>query len=186
MKWGFLLTVIFGLAVLFVYSALERRINQRACKECGFRASIDAVERAVPPMRCGLRVMKKILANWPRLVFILLPLSIATVDAAVLISEALETEPAHAIRLVRESRSRKENFTVQQYLYTTVYYRKEKGEAVVIHGWRAEQPSGPETPVTVVFSYSDSKGEHVATWEADLISGDVMPQDEAASNLSWY
>ena len=126
--------------------------------------------------------MKKILANWPRLVFILLPLTIATVDAAVLISEGLETESDLAIRLVKESRSRKENFTVQQYLYTTVYYRKEKGEALVIHGWRAE----PGTPVTVVFSYSDSKAHHVATWEADLTSRDVIPQDEAASNLSWY
>ena len=130
--------------------------------------------------------MKKILKNWPRLVFILLPLTIATVDAAVLISEGLETQPAKAIRLVRESRSRKENFTVQQYLYTTVYYRKEKGEAIEIHGWRAEQPSGPGTPVSVAFSYSDSQGEHVATWVADLVTPDMIPQDEAASNLSWH
>ena len=130
--------------------------------------------------------MKKILANWPRLVFIFLPLTIATVDAAVLISEGLETETARAIRLVKESSSRKENFTVQQYLYTTVYYLKDKGEDIIIHGWRAEQPSGPGTPVTVVFSYSDSSGEHVATWEADLISPDVIPQDETASNLSWH
>jgi hypothetical protein len=140
----------------------------------------------VSSLRRGFRVMKNILKNWPRLVFILLPLTIATVDAAVLISEGLESETAKAIRLVRESRSRKENFTVQQYLYTTVYYRKEKGEAIVIDGWRAEQPSGPGTPVTVVFSYSDSKGQHVATWEADLISPDVIPQDEAASSLSWH
>lgn len=126
--------------------------------------------------------MKKILKNWPKLVFILLPLTIATVDAAVLISERLETESDLAIRLVRESRSRKENFTVQQYLYTTVYYRKDKGEVIEIHGWRAE----PGTPVTVAFSYSDSKGEHVATWEADLASRDVIPQDETASGLSWY
>ena len=130
--------------------------------------------------------MKKFFSNWPRLVFILLPLTIATVDAAVLISEGLETQTARAIRLVKESRSRKENFTVQQYLYTTVYYRKEKGEAIEIHGWRAEQPSEPDAPVTVVFSYSDSKGEHVATWEVDLTSPDVIPQDEAASNLSWH
>ena len=131
-------------------------------------------------------MMKKILNNWPRLVFILLPLTIATVDAAVLISEGLETESDFAIRLVRESRSRKENFTVQQYLYTTVYYRKEQGEVIAIHGWRAEQASGPGRRVTVVFSYSDSKGEHVATWEADLASRDVIPQDETANNLSWH
>lgn len=51
MKWGFLLTVIFGLAVLFVYSLVERRINQRACKGCGFRQSVDAVDEQCP--RCG-------------------------------------------------------------------------------------------------------------------------------------
>ena len=51
MKWGFLLTAIFGLAVLLVYSLVERRINQRACKGCGFRQSIDAVGEQCPS--CG-------------------------------------------------------------------------------------------------------------------------------------
>ena len=131
-------------------------------------------------------MMKKILRNWPNLVFIFLPLTIITVDAAVMISEGLDDETAKATRLVKESRSRKENFTVQQYLYTTVYYHKDKGEAIDIDGWRAEQPSGPGTAVTVVFSYRDSHGQHVATWEADLNTRKVIPQDETASNLSWY
>ena len=131
-------------------------------------------------------MMKKIIGNWPMLVFILLPLTIITVDAAVMISERLEPETAKATRLVKESRSRKENFTVQQYLYATVYYRKDKGEAIEIHGWRAEQASGPGTAVTVTFSYSDSQGPHVATWQADLKSRKVIPQDETASNVSWY
>jgi len=51
MKWGFLLTLIFGLAVLFVYVLIERRINQLACKGCGFRASIDAAGEPCP--QCG-------------------------------------------------------------------------------------------------------------------------------------
>ena len=140
----------------------------------------------MPSLRHGVWLMKKILRNWPELVFILLPLTIVTVDAAVLISEGLESETAKATRLVKESRSRKENFTVQQYLYTTVYYRKEKGEAVDIHGWQAAQPSGAQTPVTVTFSYSDRQGHHTATWEADVNRRNVIPKDETASKLSWY
>ena len=131
-------------------------------------------------------MMKKILRDWPKLVFILLPLTIVTVDAAVLISEGLASETVKATRLVKESRSRKENFTVQQYLYTTVYYRKEKGEAVDIHGWQATQPSGPGTAVIIMFSYSDGEGQHIATWEADLNSRKVIPKDKTASILSWY
>ena len=131
-------------------------------------------------------MMRKIFGNWPKLVFILVPLTIITVDAAVMISEELEPETAKATRLVQESRSRKENFTVQQYLYTTVYYRKEKGEAIEIHGWRAEQASMPGGGVTVTFSYSDSQGPHVATWQADFKTRKVIPQDETASNGSWY
>ena len=130
--------------------------------------------------------MKKILENWPALAFILLPAVILTVVAAVIISEKLEPETAKAIRLVRESRSRKENFTLQQYLYTTVYYRKEKGEALDIYGWRAEQAGGPGSQVTVSFSYNDAEGLHIATWKADLGDRSVVPQDEEASNLSWY
>jgi hypothetical protein len=131
-------------------------------------------------------MMRKILGNWPKLVFILVPLTIITVDAAVMISEELEPETAKATRLVKESRSRKENFTVQQYLYTTVYYRKEKGEPIEIHGWRAEQASMPGGGVTVTFSYSDSQGPHIATWQADFKTRKVIPQDETASNVSWY
>ncbi len=75
--------------------------------------------------------------NWPKLVFILVPVLIVTVDAVVLVHERVQGETEKAIRLVRESSSRKENFTVQQYLYTTVYHRKGRGEAIMIEGWRA-------------------------------------------------
>ncbi|HEX5733495.1 MAG TPA: hypothetical protein VF131_11735 [Blastocatellia bacterium] len=131
-------------------------------------------------------MMRKILGRWPKLVFILVPLTIITVDAAVMISEGLEPETEKATRLVKESRSRKENFTVQQYLYATVYYRKDKGETIEIHGWRAEQTSGPGTAVNVTFSYSDSQSPHVATWQVDLKTRKVIPQDESASNVSWH
>jgi hypothetical protein len=130
--------------------------------------------------------MKKFPGNWTKLVFILVPLCIAAVDAAVLIKERRQPETEKAIRLVRESTSRKENFTVQQYLYTTVYYRKNRGEAIEIPGWRAEQAAGPGSVVTVEFSYRDRDGRHTAVWEVDLSEKRVTPKNEMANNLSWH
>ena len=37
--------------VLVAYVMIERRINQRACPECGFRVSIDGLDEDCP--RCG-------------------------------------------------------------------------------------------------------------------------------------
>jgi hypothetical protein len=129
--------------------------------------------------------MKKILSNWPRLVFIFVPLLIGVVDAAVLISEQLESETAKAIRLVRESESRKENFTVQQYLYATLYHRKSEGEAVEIEGWRAEPSTDLPGAITVEFNYADETGRHVALWQVDLKEEKVVPRSADASYLSW-
>src|SRR3982751_5234502 len=112
--------------------------------------------------------MRKIADNWPKLALIFLPLLIATVDAAVLISERLQPETEKAIKLVKESNSRKENFTVQQYLYSTVFYSKDQGEAIEIEGWRASLSSDPNRPMTVEFIYRDAGGLHVATWGANL------------------
>ena len=91
--------------------------------------------------------------NWPRSVFIFVPLLIVTVDAVVLVAESLEPDTEKAIRLVRESNSRKENFTLQQYLYMTVYHRKANGEPITIEGWRATAPGEPRAPIAVEFSY---------------------------------
>lgn len=129
--------------------------------------------------------MKKILSNWPKLVFILVPLLIGVVDAAVLISEQLESETGKAIRLVRESESRKENFTVQQYLYATLYHRKSKGEAVEIEGWRAEGSADLPGAIIVEFIYTDETGRHVASWQVDLKEEKVIPRNADASYLSW-
>jgi hypothetical protein len=129
--------------------------------------------------------MKLGFSNWPRLVFIFVPLSIITVSAAVLTVEHLQPQSAKAIRLVRESTSRKENFTVQQYLYTTVYYRKSRGEQVEIEGWRADEPAQSGDAVTVEFIYSDASGRHVAAWEANVERGKVTPRNEEATDLSW-
>jgi hypothetical protein len=130
--------------------------------------------------------MMRLPTNWPKLVFIFVPLLIVTVDAVVLVGERLETDSQKAIRLVKESNSRKENFTVQQYLYTTVYHRKNNGEAITIEGWRATQSSESETPITVEFSYTDSSGTHVGVWEASLRDRTVTPKNETALNLSWH
>ena len=54
--------------------------------------------------------------TWPSAVFIIIPVFIITVDAVVLVRERLQSNAQKAIRLVKESNSRKENFTVQQFL----------------------------------------------------------------------
>jgi hypothetical protein len=124
--------------------------------------------------------------NWPTLVFILVPLLIVTVDAVVLVEERLQPETQKAIRLVKESTSRKENFTVQQYLYTTIYHRKSKGEAITIGGWQARPSPEPDAPMTVEFGYEDPIGRHVAIWEANLKRGIVTPKNDEALDLWWH
>ena len=130
--------------------------------------------------------MIRIPKDWPKLVFILVPVLIVTVDATVLIHDRLQAETQKAIRLVKESSSRKENFTVQQYLYTTVYHRKSGGEALSIEGWRAMERPGGDAQIDVEFSYSDSNGIHVAIWEANLKTGKVTPENEGALDLAWH
>ena len=123
--------------------------------------------------------------DWPRLVFILVPLLIVMVVASVLVGESLQPETEKAVRLVRESHSRKENFTIQQYLYATVYHRKAGGEPISIEGWRATPSGEAEGPLIVEFTYTDSKGTHAAMWEAILKDGSVKPKNDAAADLSW-
>jgi hypothetical protein len=129
--------------------------------------------------------MRRILDNWPKIAFICIPVCIITVNAAVLVIEHLQTDAQKAIRLVRESSSRKENFTVQQYLYSTVYHLKSRGEAIEIDGWRAAG-SDLNGPFTVEFSYTDKGGHHVASWEARIEEGKVTPINDPARDLSWH
>jgi hypothetical protein len=125
-------------------------------------------------------------ANWPKLVFVFVPVLIVAADAFVLVREHLQPQAQKAIRLVKESNSRKENFTLQQFLYTTVYYRRDQGEAITIEGWRATSASETDAPIAVEFSYEDSSGEHIALWEANLREGAVTAKNEAALDLSWH
>lgn len=125
--------------------------------------------------------------TWPKLVFIVLPVLIVAVDAFVLVRERRQPQTEKAIRLVKESNSRKENFTVQQYLYSTVYYRRDQGEEINIGGWRASfSPSQPDEPIAVDFSYADASGNHIAIWEVGLKDGTVEAKNAAALDVSWH
>jgi hypothetical protein len=124
--------------------------------------------------------------NWPKLVFVFVPVLIVAADAVVLVRDRVQPQAQKAIRLVKESNSRKENFTLQQFLYTTVYYRRDQGESITIEGWRATSPSETDAPIAVEFGYTDSNGEHIALWEASLKDGTVTAKNEAALDLSWH
>jgi hypothetical protein len=129
--------------------------------------------------------MRRIFDNWPRAAFIFIPVIIIAANAAALLIEHLQSDAERAIRLVRESNSRKENFTVQQYLYSTVFYRKNRGEAIEIGGWRASS-AGPDNAITVEFSYTDASGQRVALWEAGIEEKKVVPLNDCARDLSWH
>lgn len=193
--------IVLCAAVLAAYSWLEKRINQRACPECGFRVSLEAsgedCPRCAPVLESELqepeqddpfssqRFLNRVLRNWPRLVFAIAPAVIIIAAGGLLAFEHFQSDAEKAIRLVRESNSRKENFTVQQYLYATVYHRRDLGEAIKIEGWRAES-SQPGAPIKVEFSYSDAKARYAAVWEASLQGGTVTPRNEIASDISWH
>lgn len=127
----------------------------------------------------------RLIRSWPKLVFTLIPSLIVAGAGAALTYEHFQSDTSKAIRLVKESSSRKENFTVQQYLYTTVYHRRDHGQSIQIEGWRA-QPLDDRRLIQIEFVYSDSEGDHVATWFADVKRGLVTAQNEAAKDLSWH
>jgi len=131
-------------------------------------------------------MMRRFFDNWPKLAFIAVPLLVVTAAAMGLVYENLQPDTDKAIRLVRESNSRKENFTVQQYLYSTVFYRQRQGEPVQIDGWRATASPDAARAMIVEFSYSDNGGHHVAAWEANLKDGQATPLNDAARDLSWH
>jgi len=129
--------------------------------------------------------MKRILDNWPKFAFLVIPLLIIVVDAAVIIDERTDSDAEKAIRLVRENRSRKENFTVQQYLYMTVYHRQDEGERISIEGWRAEQRAELGKFFVVSFTFSEGDTERVALWNVDLESKQIAAMNDYARNISW-
>jgi predicted nucleic acid-binding protein len=129
--------------------------------------------------------LRSILRNWPKFVFLYLPLCIITIDAGVLIYEYLRPDSEKAVRLVRESISRKQGFTVQQLLYATVYHRKRSGESIEIEGWRVERSAESKASFMVQFSFANAAGRHVGIWSVDIATGSIAPQNDMASDLSW-
>lgn len=128
--------------------------------------------------------MNSLLKNWYKFALIVLPLGIVIVSTTSAIMDWNQPDSQKALRLVRESKSRKENFTVQQYLYATIYHRRDHGEAIKIEGWKVELQAAP-AQFLVSFTYSDSSGEHQALWEANLQEKKVAPKNREASDLSW-
>ncbi len=124
------------------------------------------------------------MSNWPKLAFTFLPALIILLDVGLLLNEELQPPTQKAIRLVKESNSRKENFTIQQYLYSSVYHRQKRGEPLKIEGWEASPRAGDDK-VSVRFAYTDPYGPHVATWEVDVARSTVTPQNQEAKELSW-
>ena len=200
----FLVILIVG-GALVAYTLIEKRINQKPCPACGSPISRESLAEDCPRCRSNefprerdqrtsdIRaggVIKTFLSSWPRLVFIGVPSIIAVVSGGLLLAEHSQSDADKAIRLVKESNSRKENFNVQQYLYATVYHRRAQGEPITITGWRASllpaEHSLQDLSATVDFVYSDSEGEHVASWEASLREGRVSAKNEAARELSWH
>lgn len=181
---AFIISIGAIVAGLFLYIKIEKRFGQRRCSACGFGVSIASPDRDCP--HCGGRIDRGNAGRgWPKWALIMIPLLIVIVDSAVLLHEGAQTEGEKAIRLVKESRSRKENSTVQQYLYTTVYHRRDKGEDVKIEGWQFRTPGNGGGPLTVEFSYVENGKVRVAVWEVDLARKKTTPKNEVAGEISW-
>lgn len=203
-----LLTILVGSALLIGYSLVEMRLNQMACAACGYSTSADMTGQICP--RCeapasppdpqwgsSRRLLhprasaNRTVDRWPSLALIYLPLLLIAVAGTVLILEHRQADTERAIRIVRESNSRKENFTIQQYLYSTVFHRQRLGENIEIEGWRATPSLANSLPddsasIVVEFSYRDNLGRHDAHWRANLMGDRATPLDDAARDLSWH
>ena len=58
MKLGIILGILIGGGGLLAYSIIEKRINQEACAECGFKKSVDSLDDRCP--RCGCAIEQNI------------------------------------------------------------------------------------------------------------------------------
>lgn len=178
-----IIAIVVLAAFLFTYMWLEKRIGQRRCAACGFGVSLDSPDPDCP--RCNGRLDRgDAVRGWSLWASLLIPLLIIGLDAVVLLHERGQTDGQKALRLVGESRSRKENFTIQQYLYSTVYHRRDRGEDVRIEGWRAGE-SDSRGVIRVEFSYFEAGVPRVAAWEVDLPLQTATPQNEIAGEMSW-
>jgi hypothetical protein len=118
-------------------------------------------------------------------VLIAIPVLVMTMDAAVLIYRGHRPGTDKAISLVQTSSSRIENFTVQQYLYATLFERRTRGDDIVIEGWRAWQEAGNTSSATVEFDFRSNGLLHNAVWGVNLSAETVTATTEDARKLSW-
>jgi hypothetical protein len=128
-------------------------------------------------------VKNSLLKNWYKFALIIVPLVILIISTTSAIIDWRQPDSQKALRLVRESKSRKENFTVQQYLYATVYYRKDNGEPITINGWDVETLTASQFLIS--FTYTDGGVEHCARWETNLKEKKVTPKNQDSIDLSW-
>jgi hypothetical protein len=124
-------------------------------------------------------------ARLAKIMLIGAPLLVMMVDAVVLIHRGHRSEADKAIALVQTSSSRIENFTVQQYLYATLFERKRLGDDIVIEGWRVWQEPGNRNSATVEFDFRSNGLLHNAAWGVSLSAETVTATTEDARNLSW-
>lgn len=208
---AFAATIIVGGSVLFSYSLIERRLNQRICAKCGYRASKDNSSESCPgclklavdgrsrqsdssvhtAASTALRLRQSDVSTsakgsrltWASVVLVLVPLLIACIDVASLLRRHVEPPTKRAIWAVKDSSSRIESFSVQQYLYSTLYQGNESGAKLQVVGWSANARDQRVTEVE--FAYSEGAASHTARWSVDGATGRVQPENDDARNLSW-
>jgi len=191
MNLGILITIAAGGSALIAYALLERRINQRACRYCHFRVSVVTLDEQCPRCGSGVQASRRMhgsrradSARLAKSVLIGLPLLVVTIDTAVLIYRGGRTGTDKAVSLVQTSSSRIENFTVQQYLYATVFESRKRGADIIIEGWRAWQSPDDEHSATVEFDFRRDGLLHAAVWEVNVSTETVTARTEEARNLS--
>lgn len=128
---------------------------------------------------------RRFIGEWPAPILILVPLLIGVADSAILLGRRAEPVPDKAIRLVKESSSPIESFSIQQYLNGTLYYRKERDSSIRIQGWTAHATPEVAGRVSVEFGYSEGAAIHLAHWNVDVATRKVSPDNADAASLSW-
>ncbi|HYM00931.1 MAG TPA: hypothetical protein VEZ90_18380 [Blastocatellia bacterium] len=118
-------------------------------------------------------------------VLILVPVLVAAFDAAVIVRRRVEPTTQKAIRIVKESSSPIESFSIEQYLNSTLYYRKDRGSSIQIQGWTALETPGAADEVAVEFAYLEGATRHLADWTVDVRSNRVSSDNAEAAALSW-
>jgi hypothetical protein len=228
---AFAATIVVGGSLLFAYSALERRLNQRRCSKCGFRGAADAfdgecphcreivvrgegadrrrqeniraahrdpdaisagqeakpefVPTATPPKYRVSNDLSKRAGGLSAAVLTLVPIFIAVTDAAIVLGRRVEPATEKAIRIVKESSSPIESFSIEQYLNGTLYYRGQRDSNVRIQGWTAHTIPEVVGKVSVEFGYSEGATTHLAHWTVNVPTRKVNADNADAAALSW-